>query len=208
MATKKRLAIVDAFVIPVLVAGCTTSRRSVAASGSLRIQSIRWSDVSVPGAVCHAAHPIHLRNDRAVIGSPPQLAARSSRLVVQESGVVYGDLNGNGEDAAGVLVSCSTTAGTADGQLADSLVIFTADGGSLRVVGTLAPRQPANPGLPHGPYFDDGSGALRIDPGSMTVHEVWYGPNDATCCPTMRATTVWAFAHGSLTAVSTTPTGQ
>jgi hypothetical protein len=208
MATKKRLAIVGAFVISVLVAGCTTGSRPVAASGSLGIQSIHWRDVSVPGAVCHTAHPIHLHNDRAVIDSPPQLAARSSRLVVQESRVVYGDLNGNGEDAAGVLVSCSTTAGTADGQLADSWVIFTADGGSRRVVGTLAPRQPANPGLPHRPYFDDGSAALRIDPGSITVHEAWYGLNDATCCPTMGATTVWTFAHGALTAVSTTPTGQ
>jgi hypothetical protein len=177
---------------------------SAAASAAVGIHAVDWGDVSVPGAVCHAPHAIRLHQGSATINAPAGLG--TSRVVARETTVVFGRLQGAREDAAAVNVSCSTPGGTADGELADSWVIYRSHGSALRILGTLAPEQPAETGLPHVPYFDVDSGGITLHRGTITVRELWYATGDATCCPSETATTVWAVGpHGKLTATSTTP---
>jgi hypothetical protein len=38
---------------------------------------------------------------------------------------------------------------------------------------------------------------------SRPVHEIWYRPDDATCCPSIKATTVCRYVHGAFAPVST-----
>jgi hypothetical protein len=53
------------------------------------------------------------------------------------------------------------------------------------------------------PIFDFEPGGIEIQPGQITVKEGWYGPSDATCCPTGQATTVWTFGQGAITPTTT-----
>ena len=205
MPTKRNQIAVLVCALPALLAVFAPSVLSAAASATTQIHLVDWKDVSVPGVVCEAPHAIRLRNGSATINSPAGLVTMTSRVVARETTVVFGNLEGDRDDAAAVNVSCSSPGGTADGEIADSWVIYRSQGSALRILGTLAPKQPAETGLPHVPYFDISSGGLTLRPGRITVREVWYGAGDATCCPSEAATTVWTVGHrGALTAISTT----
>jgi hypothetical protein len=143
---------------------------------------------------------MQLHAGRATIPAPAGLQAGTPDLVISGgSDVVYGDLNGTGGDVAALNVWCSNTGGTADGQIQNSWVVFSADSGTLTVIGVLVPQQPADANLPHVPYFNSGPGGIAIASGSITVEELWYAPSDETCCPSGKATTVWTLAHGAFT---------
>jgi hypothetical protein len=108
--------------------------------------------------------------------------------------VVYGNLDGVGQDEAALVVGCNNGGGTADGFLAYAQVIFTTAGKTLRVIGVVTPKQgrKANrlPTLV----------TVKIRRGKVMAREAWYGPNDGTCCPSGRTRTVWTYAHGALQA--------
>lgn len=184
----------------------TAAPATTTTNDALKIQSVNWPDIEVPGSVCKSAEPIELHAGTATIATPAGLNAGTPQVVISESKVEYGDLNGSGQDDAAVNLWCANTGGTADGQLMDSWVIYTAETGTLGVVGILVPQQPASPNLPHVAYFDTDPGGLAMQPGTITVKEVWYGPNDPTCCPSIMASTKWTFAHGALKATGTTKT--
>lgn len=205
MGTRNSLMALLAGVLLALLMPGTSGDAPAAASAATKIHSVDWDNAAVPGAVCDAPHKIRLHNGSATINTPPGLVATTSRVVVREATVAYGDVQGNRDDLAAVNVSCASTAGTADAEIADSWVIYRARGRSLRAVGILTPRQPAAAGLPHVPYFDVGPSGIVLRPGRITVREVWYDPSDATCCPSRAATTVWSVGRrGALTAISTT----
>ncbi len=105
--------------------------------------------------------------------------------------VVFGDLEGSGDDDAGLTVNCNNGGGTADGSLLYSWVIFSGRGGRLSVVGIVTPRVQPPEVLPT--LIE-----IAITPGTITAHEVFYGPDDATCCASGSATTIWTYAHGTL----------
>lgn len=153
--------------------------------------SVDWKTITVPGAVCHAAQPIRLRQGTATIPAPPGVQAGTPEVTVREWAFAHGDLYGREDDAAAVNVWCTNTSGTADGQIENSWVLFRADKSRPQLVATLTPQRPSVPGN-HVAYFDTTPGGIRIRPGTITVKEVWYGPEDATCCPAGRATTVWS----------------
>jgi hypothetical protein len=86
-------------------------------------------------------------------------------------------------------VICANHDATAAGQNAYGLMIFTGAGG-LRHLGTLAGQQPR---LGEPPNF------LRtraIRKGVVDADETFYGPVDANCCPSGRATDRWRYADG------------
>jgi hypothetical protein len=60
--------------------------------------------------------------------------------LIEEYQVFYGSLE-SGEDVAALSVWCSNTGGTADGQIENSLVIYTWASGRLTVLSTLTPPQ-------------------------------------------------------------------
>jgi hypothetical protein len=110
--------------------------------------------------------------------------------LIQEFGAAYGELE-PGENIAALDVWCSNTGGTADGQIENSLVVYTWVSGQLTALSTLTPPQ-LSTGV-HVPYFDDPAGDTTISTGAITTKELFYGAQDAVCCGSGRATTVWAF---------------
>jgi hypothetical protein len=155
-------------------------------------KSVDWDEATIPGAVCGARAPIKLAHGTADIKS----ARWQGTVVVALAEERYGDLTGHGPDQVALNIWCTTTSGTADGQLADSWVIFTAGSTGPQEIGILVPQQPFSPVTPHVPYFSESAGDIVIRVGHITVHELWYGPVDATCCPSGQATTVWDYVNG------------
>ncbi len=177
--------------------GAERSHPAVAAS-AFDIHNVDWASVTLPGAVCAAPKPIRLHHGRAFVTPIPRRWSRDSfygkRGVTVDSGgnaVVFGDFAGSGEDDAGLNVDCNNGGGTADGALLYSWVIFSGSGGRLSAVGVVTPQVQPRDVLPTVP-------TIAIAPGTITVHEYFYGPYDATCCATGRATTIWTYADGAL----------
>lgn len=173
-------------------------------STSFAIQTVDWKNVTLPGSVCGALQPIRLQSGQATVAS--SRFPGMTTVHVSLSTVVYGDLTGSGQDQAAVNIWCDNGSGTADGQLADSWVVYSAATRTLQVVGTLTTQQPGNPNSPHVAYFNTAAGGIVIAPGKITVHELWYASQDPTCCPSVQATTVWTYANGALTRTGTTQT--
>jgi hypothetical protein len=163
-------------------------------NSTLNVHRIDWANVSMPGSVCGATHSIRLHKRRAVVTSRRWPSVPRVTVEAGWNPVVYGNLDGVGQDEAALIVGCSNGGGTADGFLAYAQVIFTAAGKSLRLIGVVTPKQPQSPNrLPT-------LVTVRIRHGRVIAHEAWYGPNDGTCCPSGRTTTVWKYASGKLRA--------
>lgn len=151
------------------------------AGQSLNLHRVKWGNVAVPGGLCRVKGPIQLHNGDARLrhsGFGP--------LDVSESGPAYGNL-GNGQQVAALQVWCSNQGGTAAGELAEGLVVFSGAGGHLHVLGTLTPQYRPHAGHVHIPFVAVKSiGSERI-----VTNEFFYTGSDADCCPAGRALTTW-----------------
>ena len=174
------------------------------------LQSVAWTNVTVPAEVCPGlSQPVMLTATSglsapygsATIPAPVGHQFGTPDDLVEEDAVFYGPLE-PAENAAALYVWCSNTGGTADGQIQNSLVVYSWVSGQLSVLSTLTPPQLGHGGS-HVPYFDESAGGVTISTGSITTKEVFYGGQDATCCPSGRATTVWTF-NGHAFSPSTT----
>jgi hypothetical protein len=158
------------------------------------IHKVDWANVSVPGSVCGATHSIRLHKRRAVVASRRWPSVPRVTVEAGWNPVVYGNLDGVGQDEAALIVGCSNGGGTAAGFLVYAQVIFATAGKSLRVIGVVTPKQPHNANrLPT-------LVTVRIRRGKVVAREAWYGANDGTCCPSGRTTTVWKYTRGELRA--------
>lgn len=199
-------------LVPYLLGGCfPTSEMPRRVSTyppprSIDLHRVDWPNVTLPGAVCGASHPIHLHRHVAVVvshrwGKRWRSASWPAwpRVTVDAgwSPVVYGDLDGDGKDEAALVVGCSNGGGTADGFLAYAQLIFTAGKRSPRVVAIVTPQQRKRPNVL--PTLLE----VKIRRGRVIAHEAWYGPNDGTCCPSGRSTTTWRYANRTLAPVRT-----
>jgi hypothetical protein len=177
--------------------GSKRSRPALAAS-AIDLHKVDWASVTLPGSVCGASKPIRLHHGSAFITPVPRRFSRDSfpgkRGVTVDSfadAVVFGDLDGSGRDDAGLAVNCNNGGGTADGVLLYAWAIFSGRGGRLSVVSIVTPQvQPAE----ELPTLIE----IAIRPGKVTANESFYGPADATCCASGRATTIWTYAHQTL----------
>jgi hypothetical protein len=173
---------------------------------SIDLHQVDWADVTLPGAVCGARHPVQLHRHRAVVVSYRWGKSWRSPAwpawprVTVDSGwnpIVYGDLDGDGADEAALGVGCSNGGGTADGYLAYAQVVFAAGKKSPQVISIVTPQQRPNPNVL--PTLLQ----VAIRRGKVVAHEAWYGPNDGTCCPSGRSTTTWQYANGTVRPVKT-----
>jgi len=172
--------------------------RPALAASAIDLHKVGWGSVTLPGSVCGASEPIRLHHGSAFITPIPARFSGDSfpgrRGVTVDSapdGVVFGDLEGSGRDYAGLAVNCNNGGGTADGVLLYAWVIFSGRGGRLSVVGTVTPQVQPSEQLPT-------QIEVAIKPGKITASEFFYGPADATCCSSGRATTIWTYAHRTL----------
>jgi len=180
------LPLLVALLLGFVVSGCGPAPRN--------LDKVDWADVAVPGSVCGVGHPIELRRSRAVVTSTRWPSMPRVTVEAGWNPVVYGDLDADGRDEAALVVDCNNGGGMADGVLAYAQVIFTSAGPAPRVIGVVTPQQRRDPnGLPT-------LVTVRIRPGKIIAREAWYGPRDATCCPSGRTTTIWTYAKGRLNA--------
>jgi hypothetical protein len=143
---------------------------------------VNWGDVTIPGQLCKVSGQIKLHNGRAVV----RHSGFGMALDVLELAVTRGSL-GHGLPAAALQIWCDNTGGTADGQLAEGIMVFDSPGGRAHLLGTLTPQHKTS-AMVHIPYIV----VDHIDTGRhVAVTEYFYNPANATCCPTGRATTVW-----------------
>jgi hypothetical protein len=150
---------------------------------------INWDEATVPGSVCHSPRPIRLQDGSAEVYSSGFYGIPWEVVFIGPT--VNGRLGD--ADATALSVWCTNGGGTADGQLGNDLVIFDVDHPQHpRVLGILSPTQPMASDV-HVPYFDSRPDKVTITKERITVHELWYGMNDSTCCPTGSATTVWTW---------------
>jgi hypothetical protein len=177
----KRLSV----LFTALLAAAVTVAAAVPALASpprpgLNLHRVHWGEVTIPGQLCRVKGTIRLHHGQARISH-----SGYGPLQVLTSGPAYGDL-GRGQEVAALTVWCDNQGGTAAGQLAEGLVVFSGAGGRLHVLGTLTPQyRPHNDA--HIPYVMVTSiGAERV-----VTTEYWYTTSDADCCPSGRATTTW-----------------
>ncbi len=180
MTRVRFISLIIALTSAVLTAGPGTAFAQPAGH-SLNLHHVTWGNVAVPGRLCRVSGPIRLHHGAARIrhsGFGP--------LDVAETGPTYGDLGG-GRQIAALQVWCSNQGGTAAGQLAEGLVVFSGAGGRLHVLGTLTPQYRPHPGHVHIPFV-----AVRsIGAGRIVTTEFFYTGSDADCCPSGRALTTW-----------------
>jgi hypothetical protein len=173
------IALATALTSAVLTVGTGTALAQPAGR-SLNLHHVKWGNVAVPGKLCRVNGPIQLHHGDARLrhsGFGP--------LDVSEQGPTYGNL-GNGQPVAALQVWCSNQGGTAAGELAEGLVVFSGAGGRLHVLGTLTPQYFPHTWV-HIPFVTAKSiGAERI-----VTTEFFYNGADADCCPGGRALTTW-----------------
>ena len=160
----------------------------------------------MPAHVCGVDEEVQLHDGNARVRSarwPEYSVVGVSAGPWEGDGLEFGDLTGDGTDEAAVTAWCTNTGGTAGGQLAHEYIIFTSDNGSIRPLGFVTPR-------PSTKYHVSYIGSISIEIGRVSATELFYGPADATCCPSGRRRTTWIFERGELirgrSHVSRTPT--
>ena len=91
----------------------------------------------------------------------------------------FGDVTGDQRDEAFVTVMCTNGGGTAGGQTAYAIEVYTPTTDGLALLSVLRPTQPDLP--VHIPYIDDST--IKASGSRVRATEVWYTDGDGTCCP-------------------------
>jgi len=189
--------------------------------------AVDWARVTVTGRACFSSKPIRLhpktfldvdergtetrvRYGAALIPSAkgyPEDPSGNGPSYVQltntPTAIKYGRFGGQGQvPVAAVPFTCDNNGGTASGQLLFSIALYTRANGGLHLLGLITPRQERNDN--HVTLLEIGS----FSTSGLTVQEAWYGPSDATCCPTGQAISTWQYDAGKLCYVATRITKQ
>lgn len=90
----------------------------------LDLHDVHWPSASIPGQFCSIPAPVKLKGGYATASS----VRWGHVLLYAGPQITYGNLGGNAGEVAAMEVMCSNGGGTADGQLADSYIIFTGAG--------------------------------------------------------------------------------
>jgi hypothetical protein len=177
-----KLIVSSLAAVTALAATALTTTGSAAQAAPARTSGVNWSDVTIPGQLCKVNGPIKLHNGKAFV----RHSGFGVALDVLMTTVTRGSL-GHGLQVAALQVWCDNTGGTADGQLAEGILVFDSPGGHPHLLGTLTPQLKGNPML-HIPFI----AVNHIEStGHVAITEFFYDSANPTCCPSGRATTVW-----------------
>ncbi|RSS84366.1 hypothetical protein [Streptomyces sp. WAC06614] len=150
------------------------------------LHEVDWASTPFPGEYCDVPGLVRSSDSDQVKEHSRTWGAVH---VFRYAEVTYGDLDGDGRDEAAISVSCDNGGGTASGQLVFGYVVFGRSAAGLVALGSLTARQ-----RPSG-VATTRMGGVVLGPGRATVTEHWYHPEDPTCCPQGRATTVWTYEN-------------
>jgi hypothetical protein len=183
-----KLIVSSLAAVTALTATALTTTGSAAQAAPARTSSVNWSDVTIPGQLCKVSSPIKLHNGKAFV----RHSGFGMALDVLMTTVTRGSL-GHGLQVAALQVWCDNTGGTADGQLAEGILVFDSPGGHPHLLGTLTPQLKGNPML-HIPFVV----VNHIEStGHVAITEFFYNSANPTCCPSGRATTLWKWTGRS-----------
>ena len=155
-----------------------------ASARTLDPQSVNWGDVTIPGQLCEVKGQIQLHDGRATV----RHSGFGMALDVMELTVTRGNL-GPGLQVAAFQIWCDNTAGMADGELAEGIMVFDSPVGHPHLLGTLTPQHKTSAAV-HIPIIV----VTHIDStGHIAVTESFYNLANPTCCPSGRATTIWTW---------------
>jgi dienelactone hydrolase len=143
----------------------TLAKERYGVSNTLSLSKLRNLEYTIS---IHQGRKVRLEDGRFSIESP----APERLLVLASDSVAFGDVDGDGDKDAGIVI-VSQTSGT--GVFCDLVLVRNIDG-------------LASPGLgsPLGDRVKVES--LRIGDGEIRVQLIQHGPDDPMCCPTERAT--------------------
>jgi hypothetical protein len=177
-----KLIVSSLAAVAALTATALTTTGSAAQAAPARTSSVNWSDVTIPGQLCKVNGPIKLHNGKAFV----RHSGFGVALDVLMTNVTRGNL-GHGLQVAALQVWCDNTGGTADGQLAEGIVVENSPAGHPHLLGTLTPQLKGNPML-HIPFI----AVNHIEStGHVAITEFFYDSANPTCCPSGRAATLW-----------------
>jgi len=183
-----KLIVSSLAAVTALAATALTTTGDAAQAAPARTSSVNWSDVTIPGQLCKVSGPIKLHNGKAFV----RHSGFGMALDVLMTGVTRGSL-GHGLQVAALQVWCDNTGGTADGQLAEGILVFDSPGGHPHLLGTLTPQLKGNPML-HIPFIV----VNHVESsGHVAITEFFYDSANPTCCPSGRATTLWKWTGRS-----------
>ena len=183
-----KLIVSSLAAVTALTATALTTTGSAAQAAPARTSGVNWSDVTIPGQLCKVSGPIELHNGKAFV----RHSGFGMALDVLMTNVTRGSL-GHGLQVAALQVWCDNTGGTADGQLAEGILVFDSPGGHPHLLGTLTPQLKGNPML-HIPFIV----VNHIEStGHVAITEFFYDSANPTCCPSGRASTLWKWTGRS-----------
>ena len=183
------VVLITAVVMTVVTAGTAFALPSKCPPRhALNLHHVNWGDVAIPGQLCRVRGVIRLHKGQARISR-----SGYGPLEVSAFGPAYGDLGG-GQQVAALQVWCSNQGGTAAGQLAEGIIVFSGAGGKLHVLGTLTPQYRPRSAA-HIPFI----AVKSIGAEHIVTTEFWYASTDADCCPSGRAITSWHWNGRSFT---------
>ena len=152
-----------------------------ASAQTVSAHSVNWGNVTIPGHLCKVNGQIHLHNGNATV----RHSGFGFPLDVLTTTVRHGYL-AHGLPVTALQIWCIAD-GTADGELAEGIMVFDSPGGKAHLLGTLTPQHKTS-AMVHIPSIV----VNRIETtGHVAVTEFFYTPANATCCPSGRATTLW-----------------
>ena len=154
---------------------------SQASAQTLATHSVNWGNVTIPGQLCKVNGQIHLHNGHATV----RHSGFGFPLDVLTTTVTHGYL-AHGLPVTALQIWC-IAGGSADGELAEGVMVFDSPGGKAHLLGTLTPQHKTS-AMVHIPSIV----VNRIETtGHVAVTEFFYTSGNMTCCPTGRATTLW-----------------
>ena len=159
------------------------------------VQRVNWGDVTIPGKLCKVNGSITLHNYSAGVRSG------YGPIEVFASTVTHGNL-GHGLQVTTLQVFCSAMSGTAAGQVAEGVFVFSSPGGAPHLLGTLTSQYHPK-SKSHLPYL----AVQKISTGKIATIEYWYASGNADCCPAGRAYTTWTWTGHKFVPGHTTVTG-
>ena len=196
----KNIRLIMSSVAALAALTATSGLAAEAASAQpVAAHSVNWGDVAIPGQLCKVSGQIQLHNGQAKVSH----SGFGMALDVSMLTVTRGDL-GHGLQVAALQVWCDNTGGTADGELAEGIMVFDSPGGHPHLLGTLTAQHKTSATL-HIPFIV----VNRIETsGHIAVTELFYDSANATCCPSGRATTLWKWTGRTFVPGHTTITAR
>jgi hypothetical protein len=154
------------------------------------LRSVEWASSTLPGDFCDVSGLLVLQAGEVAAESATWGEVLVEVLPDENS---YGDIDGDGREDAAVAVLCDSGGRTGSSVLRYGFIVVADHDSQLEAIGAVVPQV-----QPEDAYAATELSVIEMGDGRIVVDEHWYRHEDATCCPTGRATTKWTLQNGQL----------